>query len=516
MQLPILIEYLLKPEHHTESVQKVELEQTQMSFVLLAGQFVYKIKKPVDLGYLDYSSLEKRFYYCNKEIELNRRLCPEMYLSAVPISQRGKCFVLNDKSNIVEFAVKMKRLPVEKMMDYLLNRNLVIPDMVTRLADKLVEFHSIASTNKNIRYYGSPEAVMINTEENFNQTEKYVPKIIKEKQFRDLKEYSLSFVENNKSLFNKRVADRRIRDCHGDLHAAHINFLNGICIYDCIEFNDRFRYGDVASEISFLAMDIDHHGHAPLSRLFVQRYIESSNDSGIEKLIKFYKVYRAYIRGKVSCFKLDDPFISPEEHRQTAFSAQSYFQLAYSYITSKPTLLITVGLVGSGKSTLVNELVKRLGITSLSSDIIRKELVGIPSDSPQIEHFEEGIYSPEFSRKTYDTLFKRARSFLEKGESVVIDASFIRRDERNKARQLAHNTGANILFIEVRANYSLIKDRLNQRSREQSISDGHWEIYLRQHKVFESIDVAKNHLIINSALDLNSNVTNIVERILEV
>jgi aminoglycoside phosphotransferase family enzyme len=328
-----------------------------MSFIFLAGEYVYKIKKPVNLGYLDYTTLEKRHFFCRQELELNRRLCPNVYLAVVPItmslrgakrlrgeaeansetprSARGRLRNLvrvEGEGRAIEYAVKMKQLPQERMMNVLLPRGQVTREMVARVAEKLMSFHQRAETNPEIAAFGRLDVIRQNCDENFAQTEKYIGTSITAEEYQHIKNYTNNFIDNNASLFDKRVRESRIRDCHGDLHAAHVCFTGDICIYDCIEFNDRFRYSDVASEIAFLAMDLDRYQQGGLSRHLVNTYVELSHDEELLKLLNFYKCYRAYVRGKVESFKLDDPYIPEEEKAKVLTAAQSYFQLAESYI----------------------------------------------------------------------------------------------------------------------------------------------------------------------------------------
>jgi aminoglycoside phosphotransferase family enzyme len=329
---PSLVKALLKSEIYPHNPQKVELVQTQMSFLFLTGDYVYKVKKPVDLGYLDYTTLDKRRFFCQQEIELNRRLCPDIYLEVVPIiSSRGQIH-LGGEGKIIEYAVKMKQLPEERMLDRLLSQDLVTEEMVGRVAEKLATFHNKARTSPEISAYGKLDAIMINTEENFSQTEKYMGISISDQKYNHIKAYTNEFLKSNKSLFQKRIASGRIRDCHGDLHAAHVCISNGIYIYDCIEFNDRFRYGDVASELAFLAMDLDRFKQADLSQAFVTAYVRLSQDKELLQLLNFYKCYRAYVRGKVESFKFDDPYVPEEEKTIALAAAMRYFELAESYI----------------------------------------------------------------------------------------------------------------------------------------------------------------------------------------
>lgn len=514
-ELPAMIQVLLEPGVYPEPTDSIELMQTQMSFVLLAGDYVYKIKKPVNLGYLDYTTLEKRHFYCRKEVELNRRLCPDTYLGVVAINRHQGCYSINGGGEVIEYAVKMRRLPQEFMMDILLAENRVSLEMVACLAKKVAAFHRQAETGGEIDEFGGLETIVHNTEENFSQTEKYFGRAISQHQYRKIRDYTRNFIKDDAALFQERVEEDYIRDCHGDLHTAHICFENSICIYDCIEFNDRFRYGDVASEVAFLAMDLDHHGRADLSRSFVDSYIAFSRDEGLRKLLNFYKCYRAYIRGKVACFKLDDPYISDEERAKALEDASGYFDLAYSYTMPKTTLFITSGLVGSGKSVLAQALAGRLGLVVISSDVTRKRLASIPETEHRFEKFDADIYSPEFSRKTYDTMFAEARSILGEGGSVIIDASFIKSRERQRARRLAEETGARFFVLGCTLNERLTRQRLAQRLEQGSVSDGRWEIYQVQKEKYEPLAEVPpdNRVIIDNSQPVDKIVRQVIDKV---
>jgi aminoglycoside phosphotransferase family enzyme len=337
--LPPVVKALLESQAYPHKSQQIELVQTQMSYIFLTGEYVYKVKKPVNLGYLDYTTLEKRHLFCQQELDLNKRLCPSAYLAVVPITmslrgaqRRSNLIRIEGRGKAIEYAVKMKQLPQDRMMDVLLPRGQITLEMVTKVAEKLVDFHERAETNQEIAAFGRLDVVRQNTDENFAQTEKYIGVSITAQEYRHIKNYTDNFVASNASLFEKRVKEGKIRDCHGDLHAAHVCFTDDVCIYDCIEFNDRFRYSDVASEIAFLAMDLDRYQQAGLSRHLVNTYIGLSHDEELLKLLDFYKCYRAYVRGKVESFKLDDPYIPEVEKAKVLTTAQSYFQLAESYM----------------------------------------------------------------------------------------------------------------------------------------------------------------------------------------
>jgi aminoglycoside phosphotransferase family enzyme len=331
-ELPELIQALLNPEAYPVETPSVELVQTQISYVFLAGEHVYKIKKPVDFGFLDYSTLEKRLFYCKKEIELNRRLCPDAYLGVVQIAFDDSCYRIGGEGTAIEHAVHMRRLPGEAMMDVLLEQNKVTTEMINKVAKTIADFHSKAATGGEINEIGGINAVIRNTTENFEQTERFVVTVIPAESFQRIKSFNDKFIDSNTDLFRKRLDDGCIRDCHGDLHAAHICFCDNICIYDCIEFLDRFRYCDVASEVAFLAMDLDRYEHPNLSERFVDAYIENSGDTELRKMLNFYKCYRAYVRCKVGCQQYEDPYIPATEKDKILATTRGYFELAESYI----------------------------------------------------------------------------------------------------------------------------------------------------------------------------------------
>jgi len=300
----------------------------------------------------------------------------------------------------------------------------------------------------NINNYGNLLSITNNAEENFNQTENSIGRTISEEKYQKIRQYTRNYLSSNKQLFDDRVNQGKIRDCHGDLHAAHICFTDNICIFDCIEFNERFRYGDVASEVAFLAMDLDHYGRADLSSIFINSYVNFSNDSDLLKLLPFYKCYRAYVRGKVESFKLNDLYIAPQEKEVAGTIAHGYFDLAGFYIRPRPTLFITVGVTGTGKTTLANNLARHTGAVIISSDIIRKELAGIPLAEHHFDDYNTGLYSSRNTQQTYDTMFQKAEHFLSKGQSVILDATFTKQNFRTRAQELASKYCSCFLIIE--------------------------------------------------------------------
>ncbi|MBI2868308.1 MAG: AAA family ATPase [Chloroflexi bacterium] len=514
VDMPALIQAMLRPELYPDRPAAVELVQTQMSFLLLAGGYVYKVKKPVNLGYLDYTTLEQRRNFCEREVELNRRLCPDIYLGVVPVIERGGQVALGGAGEAVEYAVKMRRLRRERMLDVLLVDEAVTARMMTALAGKLARFHARAATGPEISRFGELDALRVNTEENFSQTYDYIGRTIAPEKYRRIKDYTDGFLESNAALFRRRAAGGRIRDCHGDLHAAHVCFSAGICIYDCIEFNDRFRYCDVASETAFLAMDLDHYGRADLSGHFARSYARQSGDDELAALLKFYKCYRAYVRGKVEGFKLHDPYISPEDKRLTLKVAGSYFDLAGAYTRSRPLLLVMMGLVGTGKTTVAQLLARRLGLEVISSDVTRKKLAGVPLREPHRDEFDTGLYAAGFTRRTYDRMFREARKTLGRGDSVVLDASFIKAGERGAASALAGETAADFFVVECVLDESSIKSRLAGRLAGHPVSDGRPEILEPQKKRYEPVTgMPESYIRVDTSGDMDEVVTEIVRRV---
>jgi aminoglycoside phosphotransferase family enzyme len=325
-----VVEALMKPEAYDEDADGIELVQTHISFVFLTRNFVYKVKKAVNLRFLDFTTLEKRRFFCEKELELNRRLCGDMYLEVVPIN-RSKAIKIKGAGETVEYAVKMKRMPQEKMMSKLLEKNKVDNGLVDRIAKIIAEFHEKAETSRRISEFGSLTVIETNWKENFDQTEEYIGETISTENFKLIHGKVEDFMKRNVSLFEKRMAEDRVRDCHGDIHSGNIFVTNGIYIFDAIEFNERFRYSDVAADVAFLAMDLDFREQTDLADFFVERYIAYSGDQELTKLLPFYKCYRAYVRGKVVSFKLKDLHVGKEEKSAATKEAKAYFKLAATY-----------------------------------------------------------------------------------------------------------------------------------------------------------------------------------------
>ncbi len=325
-----IVQALLQPQAYPQKPGKIELIQTHISFVFLTEGYVYKVKKAVNFGFLDFSTLEKRHYYCQKELELNRRLCPEIYIEVLPI-KKATIIKIDGSGKTVEYALKMKRLPQERIMTVLLQQGKIDKKTIEDLAKIVANFHSKAQTNAEISHFGSLNIIKTNWDENFSQTTKYIGQTISKEDYDYTQARINSFIDQSKPLFESRIEGKHVRDCHGDLHSGNIFITEKICIFDAIEFNDRFRFSDVAADVAFLAMDLDFQKRSDLSEYFIQQYLTYSKDEQLTQLLAFYKCYRAYVRGKVVSFRLDDSRIDPAEKADAIHEASAYFRLATEY-----------------------------------------------------------------------------------------------------------------------------------------------------------------------------------------
>lgn len=327
--LPDFITFFLDPAHYEHPVDRVELVQTHISYVLLAGDFVYKFKKPVDFGFLDFTTLEKRSHYCHQELILNQRLCPEIYLNVIAVNRSGDFFSFNGNGSTVEYAVRMKMMPLDRMMGKVMDSGQLNKAHIQDIVNTLVPFYARARGGEELASFGLAESVAVNVLENFDQTQNFIGKgALHQKQFDHIRDYAGRFLQNDK-LFAAR--SKYVKDCHGDLYSANICLADKVYIFDCIEFNERFRYCDVASDVAFLAMDLDFHGFTDLSDFFISTFVRQSKDDGLEKMLSFYKCYRAYVRGKIGLFTAHAPEVDEATRKAALNQAEKYFLLAEKY-----------------------------------------------------------------------------------------------------------------------------------------------------------------------------------------
>ena len=329
--LPPFIQHLLQSEAYPHPAAEVRLVQTHISYVLLAGDFVYKFKKPVDFGFLNFTTLAQRQHFSQQELLLNQRLCPSIYLEQVTVSNDDGKLALNGNGEPVEYGIKMKRMPEEMMMGNIIKRSELTTAMIDAIVAKLVPFYQQADGGEAIKEFGSAKAVSVNVLENFEQTEAFIGcEALSQEQFDTISTYARKFLSREK-LFKQRQEAGKVRDCHGDLYSANICLADQVYIFDCIEFNERFRYCDVASDAAFLAMDLDYHKLSELSEHFIDRLTAASGDETLRPMLNFYKCYRAYVRGKIGLFTAHDPQVDEATKKSCLEQASRYFQLASQY-----------------------------------------------------------------------------------------------------------------------------------------------------------------------------------------
>jgi aminoglycoside phosphotransferase family enzyme len=326
-----LVEALLDPAAYPEPTSAVSLIQTHISWVFLTDRFAYKVKKPVYLGFLDFSTLRRRHYYLKQELTLNRRLCPEIYLAVLPVCARGAGVKVGARGRPLEYILRMVRMPQERMMDEVADREGLSREIMDRIIEKLVPFYRHAATGRKINKFGSRRVIAFNHEENFNRIEKCVGRLLSRELFEEIRAFSWEFLARHEKPFHRRIREGRIRDCHGDLHMKNICLADSVWIFDCIEFNPRFRYGDVAADIDFLAMDLDFHEFWDLSRYFVERFARASDDPDLMMMLDFYKCYRACVRGKINAVTASESEQSPQNREASRQAARAYFVLAGKY-----------------------------------------------------------------------------------------------------------------------------------------------------------------------------------------
>jgi aminoglycoside phosphotransferase family enzyme/predicted kinase len=482
---------LSNPAFYPEPTTKVDVLQTHISYIFLTDNFAYKVKKPVDFGFLDYTTLEKRRTMCEREVTLNSRLAPDTYLGVVEIRDDGERLSLGGAGEAVEVAVKMIRLPEDRMLRRVLGRGEGDQGVFVRIARLLADFHARAQTSHEIQALKDLDGVRYNCDENFEQTEKYVGSLVPLRTFEFIRNSTNLFFHRRAELFHRRSRQGRVRDGHGDLHLDSICVTEPIRIYDCIEFNERFRYADVAEEVAFLAMDLEFHGYPYFSRAFVDAYTQASGDAELGVLLDFYKCYRAYVRAKINSFQTDDPGIPEGRKAAIGATAARYYDLAAHYAAAfnPQRVFVTCGLTGSGKSTLGRKLEERFGAKLIRSDAVRKELLGLDASDRRWVPFNTGEYAPAITERTYATMVHCAEELLAAGHSVVLDGCFTKREQRRPALELARRMGIDFMLLECRTSEAVIRDRLERRAAKNgSVSDGRWEIYNKQLREWEPPD----------------------------
>jgi aminoglycoside phosphotransferase family enzyme/predicted kinase len=497
---PHILESLRNPSVYPVQTRAVELIQTHVSWLFQTDTHVFKLKKPVNFGFLNFSTLDLRRFYCFEELRLNRRLCPDIYEQVIALRETDAGAAFTGDGKVIDYAVMMKRLPADRMLDQLVDSGKISKEDIQIIAREISIFHSNTPTSPYISEFGSQKQIQYNWRENFEQTLPFRATTLPPDVCENIRSYVDSFINSHVTLFTDRIKNGYIRECDGDIHLGNICMLNGNAyIFDCIEFNERFRFSDTAADIAFLLMDLDYHHRPDLADTALSTYITASGDITCSKLINFYKVYRAFVRGKVESLELLDAGISQEERSAAERRAILYFRLAqgYSLRTRLPkTLFITCGTMGCGKSFLADQLAFELGLTIYKSDIVRKQLAGLLPETTVQVSFEEGLYSKDMSYHTYQHLLRLADKELAAGYSIVIDACFSTRAERAEFSRLATSHTAEITILFVQCDASEQRRRLYERSsKDDTVSDGRVELLDHQSNLFEPPDDSEGTII---------------------
>jgi len=491
MEIRTLIDQLRRPRAFPRTPREVEVHQTHISVVFLAGDLAYKVKKPLDLGFLDFTTLERRRHFCLEEVRLNRRLAPNVYLGVVPVTRESDGLRFEGEGKVVDWAVKMVRLPPEATLRERLLRDALSSDTLVALAARLAEFHREAASGPGVSRHGRFEVVARNARENLGEAGSRVGAVLSEAVHQRLSLALEERLAELRSLIQSRADEDVPRDTHGDLHLDHVYLFperdppDDLVIIDCIEFGDRFRCSDPVADMAFLAMDLIHHGRRDLEEDFSEAYFQAAGDREGRSLLPFYRSYRAAVRGKVDGM-LTGPGVSPEEEAVAARSARGHWLLALSELeppSRRPGLVLVGGLPGTGKSTLAGGLAREGDFRLISSDRVRKGLAGEDSQPPT-EGFEKGLYTPEWTYRTYRACLDEARQGLFQGERILIDASF--RDEEHRAwfLEAAREHGVRVLFLRCEARPDTVRDRL--AGRRGGPSDADWSIYVQAKERWES------------------------------
>jgi aminoglycoside phosphotransferase family enzyme len=403
MELPRLIEALSDPAAYPYAVGRVEVRQTHISAVFLAGPYAYKLKKPVNPGFLDFSTLEKRLHYCREEVRLNRRLAPQVYVEVVPVVRCGEGVKLEGEGEVVDWAVKMQRLPEAATLQERLGRGEVDLKLVEALAGRIASFHQSAETNERTASFGRFATVARTIRDIFAQAAPQVGTTVSRAVYTRVKTLAEETLARLGSLIEGRASRGMTRDCHGDLHLDHVYFFPeqqppaDLVIIDCIEFNQRFRFIDPVADMAFPTMDLEFYGRRDLAKGFADAYFRTSGDEGGRALLPLYTAYRATVRGMVEGLELAEKEV-PEAERAAALArARAHWLLALTELEAperRPCLLLVAGLPGTGKSTLARGLAEAAGFCVVRSDVVRKELAGFPGRGPVATDLQESLYTP--------------------------------------------------------------------------------------------------------------------------
>lgn len=509
--LPSLIQQMLQPGFYTHPVtEPIQLIQTHVSFVLLTGDYVYKLKKPVNFGFLDYSTLEKRRHFCNEELRMNKRGAAELYLDILPITQTGEKYNLGGSGEAVEYTLKMRQFPQEALFTNIFERGELTDRLMEDLGRVVAEFHTHAPINDYIRSFGKVSQLRKAFDENYQQTEKYIGGPQTQQQFEETRQFTDAFFADREDVFKQRIANNWIRECHGDLHLRNIAlWQDKIMLFDCIEFNEDFRFVDVMFDIAYAVMDMDARDRGDLGNAYLNTYVEQIGDWEGLQVLPLYLSRQSYVRAKVISFLLDDPAIPAEEKEKASKTAAQYYKLAWQYTQKRPGKLILMsGLSGSGKSTAARHLARKLGAIHIRSDAVRKHLGGIPL-------YEKGgndLYTPEMTQKTYQRVLDLGITLAKQGYRVILDAKYDRIALRSAAISAAENNHIPLQIIQCTAPVEEMRRRLSLRIGD--IADATADLLASQQASAEGFSETETPYL--KVIDTTHNLDSQLESILAV
>ncbi len=500
MSLPPIISAMLQPQFYPHEVsQPIQLLQTHISFVLLTGDYAYKVKKAVNFGFLDFSTLDLRYHFCHEEVRLNSRLAPDLYIGVVGICEDG---VLDHDSaeipeQVVEYAVKMRQFDQDHLALNLFNRGAFTADHAVEIAKELARFHRTALTNDYITSFGTAQALKAVADENYHHTEKYVGIAQTIDQITATKEYT-DRIFAQEHLFSDRLKQGKIRECHGDVHLKNICiFENRMQIFDCIEFNEPFRNTDTLYDAAFLLMDLQFRGRNDLANIFLNTYLEQTNDYEGLPLLPLFCSMRAYIRAKVTSFLLDDANVEPSVKQEARFEAEKYYHLAYQYTQVKQgKIFMMSGVSGSGKSTIAKKLAIALNGITIRSDVIRKHLAGIDL----LTRGSDAIYTTEMTQTTYQRMTELAILLAKTGLTVIVDAKYDRHHLRQALIETANAQQIPVKIVFCQAEIEELRSRLQQRTQQNlDVADATPALLDKQLAEFEPLTASEQELILSAS-----------------
>lgn len=477
-----LLNALQNPALFDHDVESFQLIETHISWVILTGPFAYKIKKPMDFGFLDFTTLEKRKHFCEEELRLNRRLAPELYLDLLPLYGDENTPSFSNKGDVQEYVIKMRQFDQAHLLNNLLAEGKLTRDHISEVAEQVADFHARTEVASPESRFGTPEQVMFPVQQNFDQIRPLLTEKADLQQLDQIEAWAQDTFTLLKPTFEERKTQGKIRACHGDLHLGNITLFDGkIRLFDCIEFNDDFYWIDVMREAAFFIMDLEDRGEDYFANQFLNAYLELTNDYAGLKLLNFYKSYYAMVRAKVGLFRLFDETISDEERQAVLKQYRSYTNLAEHYMEIPcRTLIMMHGYSGSGKSTVGNTLMEHLHLIRLRSDVVRKQLFG-EQKGAKGDDLDIGIYSKEASDKTFESLRDSAEVILQSGNSVLIDATFLKAGYRDLFHQLCEQHAVALQIVSCSLDDTITRERLATREKAGAdVSDATVKVYEAQ------------------------------------